>query len=186
MPFVRSARPGPARVYSERNLFVRQIPRVRPDVDRQVAIESAGGRDLVQVERGRHAFEGPGEFLAVRQEPDDLVMLHGDPLRFVVDDDGALCGRWLRCVAEQIRLGHFGGGGQAGCGKRKTGKGRNEPFHVNLHFDSWNEIAVSAPESRGKHDARPGPATGYSSYAGLCFSRQSPRRCTSAIRTAAG
>ena len=39
-------------------------------------------------------------------------------------------------VAEHIRLGHFGVGGQAGRGKRQHGKGRNESFHVNLHFDS--------------------------------------------------
>src|SRR5436309_5984892 len=167
MPFVRSARPGPARVYSERNLFVRQIPRVRPHVDRQVPIESAVRRDLVQSERGRHAFEGPGEFLAVRQEPDDLVMLHSDPLRFVVDDDGALCGRRLRGVAEHVGLGDFGDAGQAGRGKRQHGKRPNDAFHVNLHFDSWNEITFGAPELRRKLDARPGPPRVYSWYARL-------------------
>src|SRR5437899_8983619 len=147
--------------------FLREIPCIGPDIDFQDPIESAGGRDLVQVERGRHAFEGPGEFLAVRQEPDDLVMLHSDPLRFVVDGDGALCGRRLRGVAEHVGLGDFGDAGQAGRGKRQHGKRPDDAFHVNLHFDSWNEITFGAPELRRKLDARPGPPRVYSWYARL-------------------
>ena len=236
--------------YSEGILFVRQIPCIRPDVDCQVAIESAVRRDLVQVERGRHvcgrlynprphctekileaipefaqfrvaaglvrrlagsgqkkapdygafcgdedrlgglagkvsfsrrdvdrhavvdearrgdlrqierarlsqAVEVPSEFLAIRSESNDFIVLHVDPLGIVVDgdrafgdgsEDRALEGGRHRRLAQKVGGLQRGAGGQARRGKGQYGDTEEERLHVILHFDGWDECPIGASE----------------------------------------
>src|SRR5712692_6540233 len=56
------------------------------DIGRHLAAKGAGRCNPVQFERGGHAVKGPSEFLASRDEPDYLAVLHVDPLGFGIDD----------------------------------------------------------------------------------------------------
>src|SRR5205807_7759070 len=85
----------------------------RRDVDRYAVVHEARGGDLRQVERARldHAVELPGEFAAVRDESNDFIVIHVDPLGVAGDgdravgnggDDRALRGGRLGRLAEKV------------------------------------------------------------------------------------
>ena len=162
---------GPRGFIPGRSLFVRQIPRIRPDVDRQVPIEGSGGRDLAQLERRSRAIKSPSEFLALRQEPDDLVVLGRNPsglvsmtmVRCAADACAARPSRSASVVlAVAIRLA------AERVNTARVGIIRFMCVSVSM---SSSGITSSAPESRWKCDARPQLAHVYSWLAMLGFRR---------------
>src|SRR5882762_26616 len=60
----QGTRSGAAGTGGRKYLFVCQVLGVGPDVDLQAPIQRPAGRDPVQVERGIHSVEVPGELLS--------------------------------------------------------------------------------------------------------------------------